>query len=138
MRGDPLEEGRRWLAQAREDLRWAKHLAREGGYHLACFLAQQIVEKAVKAFLYAQGEELVLGRAIGRLCEDAARYRPEFAERGRRWRVLDGYYLPTRYPNSLPGGIPAEVYNEHVAQEAVALAEEAVTWVDQLLSAEGS
>ena len=52
MRRSPLEEGKRWLEQAGEDLRWAKDLAERGGYHIACFLAQQIGEKAVKAFLY--------------------------------------------------------------------------------------
>jgi HEPN domain-containing protein len=39
MRDNALEEGQRWLSQASEDLRWAKHLAGEGGWHLACFLA---------------------------------------------------------------------------------------------------
>ena len=29
MRNDTYEEGQRWLAQAKEDLRWAKHLAEE-------------------------------------------------------------------------------------------------------------
>ncbi len=135
MRRSPFEEGQRWLAQAAADLHWAKYLAREGGYHLSCFLAQQIVEKAVKAFLYAQGEDIVLGHSVGRLCEAAARYQPEFAERGRHWGVLDGYYIPTRYPNGLPDGIPAEVYNERAALDAVALAEEAVNWISQLLSA---
>jgi HEPN domain-containing protein len=47
MRDEPLEEGRRWLRQAQEDLRWARHLAQEGAYHLACFLSQQVAEKAV-------------------------------------------------------------------------------------------
>jgi len=41
----------RWLEQASEDLKWAKDLAERGGYHIACFLAQQIGEKALKAFL---------------------------------------------------------------------------------------
>jgi len=46
MRNEPLEQGRRWLRQAQEDLRWARLLAEQGGYHLACFLAQQITEVA--------------------------------------------------------------------------------------------
>ncbi len=36
-----------------EDFRWADHLAVQGGYHIACFLAQQVGGKALKAFLYA-------------------------------------------------------------------------------------
>ncbi|GAB4530529.1 MAG: hypothetical protein Kow0063_08740 [Anaerolineae bacterium] len=41
--------------------------------------------------------------------------------------------IPTRYPNGLPDGIPAEVYTRDAALGAVAMAEEAVAWVGQLL-----
>jgi HEPN domain-containing protein len=133
MRRSALEEGQRWLSQAAEDLYWAKHLAAEGGWYLACFLAQQVTEKALKAFLYAQGEEIVLGHSVARLCAAAAGYQPEFADKALRWTVLDGYYVPTRYPNGLPDGIPAQVYTQDAASGAVALAEEAVEWVRELL-----
>jgi HEPN domain-containing protein len=93
-----------------------------------------VTEKAIKAFLYAQGEEIVLGHSVARLCADAARYQPRFAEKARRWSLLDGYYIPTRYPSGLPDGIPAEVYTQDAAFGAVALAEEAVVWVEQLLA----
>lgn len=91
------------------------------------------MEKALKAFLYAQGEEIVLGRSVARLCAEAARHRPDFADKARRWSLLDGYYIPTRYPNGLPDGIPADVYTQDAAMEAVSLAKEAVTWVRELL-----
>jgi len=133
MRRNALEEGERWLAQATADLRWAVRLAQEGGWHLACFLAQQVAEKALKAFLYAQGEEIVLGHSVERLCAASARYQPEFTDKAKRWSLLDGYYIPTRYPNGLPDGIPANVYTEDAAKGAVALAEEAVDYVKQLL-----
>jgi HEPN domain-containing protein len=67
MRGDAREEGRRRLEQAEEDLRWARGLAERGGYHIACFPAQQVGEKALKAPLYARGEEMVLGHSVERL-----------------------------------------------------------------------
>ena len=133
MRNSAQEEGKRWLLQATEDLRWAKHLAKEGGWHIACFLSQQVTEKALKAFLYAQGEEIVLGHSVANLCESAARYEPEFNTKEKRWNILDSYYIPTRYPNSLPGGIPAEVYTQDAADGAVKLAEEAVVYISQLL-----
>lgn len=133
MRNNPYEEGQRWLAQATVDLRWAKHLAEEGGWHLSCFLAQQVTEKALKAFLYAQGEEIVVGHSVARLCAAAAGYRPEFDAKRRRWSLLDGYYIPTRYPNGLPDGIPAEVYTREAAFGAVELADEAVTMVGEIL-----
>jgi len=67
MRENSLQEGLRWLRQAQEDLRWAQYLANEGGYLLACFLAEQVTEKARKAYLYAQGEEIILGHSVERL-----------------------------------------------------------------------
>lgn len=134
MRSSPAEEGRRWLEQAREDLRWAEDLAQRGGYHIACFLAQQVGGKALKAFLYAAGEELVLGRSVERLCAEATRRDAGFREKARRWSILDGYYVTTRYPNSLPDSIPARVYTEDAAKEAVRLAREIVTDVGDRLS----
>ena len=130
MRGDPKAEGSRWLEQAREDLKWAELLAREGGFHVACFLAQQVAEKALKAYLYGAGEAVVLGHSVERLCEAAAERDHSFRHRAAAWAILDGYYVPTRYPNSLPGSIPAHVYSRPVAQEAVALAREVVGFVD--------
>ncbi len=133
MHGEPKEEGRRWLAQAGEDLKWADHLAQHGGYHIACFLAQQVTEKAIKAFLYASGDEIVLGHSVERLCAAAARKDPRFAEKARRWSLLDAYYVPTRYPNGLPDGIPADVFTREAAVGAVDLARDAVTWVREVL-----
>ena len=109
MRRTPNEEAARWRKQARGDLRWAVHLAEEGGHDLACFLAQQVAGKALKAFLYAQGEESVLGDSVAVLCEKASAYASSLKEEGSAWAILDGFYLPTRYPNGLPDGIPAHV-----------------------------
>jgi len=134
MRASPAEEGRRWLEQAREDLRWADDLAQRGGYHIACFLAQQVGEKALKAFLYAKGEELVLGHSVERLSAEAARHDPRLHEAARRWSILDGYYVTTRYPNSLPESIPARVYTPDAAKEAVRMAREIVTDVTERLT----
>ena len=133
MRRSPLEEGKRWLEQAMEDLRWAEDLAERGGYHIACFLAQQVGEKALKALLYASGEEIVLGHSIERLCAEVAERHPECRERARRWSILDGFYVPTRYPNSLPDSIPARVYTQEAAREAARLAGEIVRYVGERL-----
>jgi HEPN domain-containing protein len=37
-------------------------------------------------------------------------------------RVLDKYYIPTRYPNGLPGGIPSQAYTADDARQAIAAA----------------
>jgi len=133
MRKSGMEEGKRWLEQAKEDLKWARMLAEKGGYHIACFLAQQVAEKAIKAFLYASGETIVLGHSVNILAQKATQYNEKIGEKSGRWSVLDGYYIPTRYPNGLPDSIPSKVYNREIATEAVDLAEDAVNTVDEIM-----
>ena len=101
--------------QAQRDLYWCEQLTEQGGYHIACFLSQQVAEKALKAYLYHQGKEIVLGHSVDRLCRDAAQFDVRFEEKLRVWSLLDGYYIPTRYPNGLPDGIPADIYNDVAA-----------------------
>jgi HEPN domain-containing protein len=134
MRKNPLDEGKRWLDQATEDLKWARDIGERGGYHISCFLAQQVGEKALKAFLYAKGEEVVLGHSVERLCSAAAGFDKEFAEKVKTWSILDGFYVSTRYPNGLPDGIPADVYTSRAAVEACSIAEDVVNVVRQKLN----
>ena len=47
MRKNSKSEGERWLSQAQKGLFWTGHLAEKGGFHLACFLSQQVAEKAL-------------------------------------------------------------------------------------------
>ncbi|HXG42249.1 MAG TPA: HEPN domain-containing protein [Dehalococcoidia bacterium] len=133
MRGSPAEEGRRWLAQAREDLRWAQRLSEQGAHYLACFLAQQSAEKALKGFLYACGEEVVLGHSVERLCQRACQHDRQLEGQCPRWAVLDTFYVSTRYPNALPGALPYRVYDAETAQRALALAAEVLEAVAQRL-----
>lgn len=122
------------MEQAEEDLKWTDLLAREEAHHLACFLAQQVAEKALTGFLYARGEELVVGHSVDALCHRAATLDPAFAAGRSRWAILDAYYVPTRYPNGLPDSIAARVYNRKAAaEEAAALAAEVVATVAALL-----
>lgn len=116
-----MSEAARWLAQARRDLDDARFAASGQRWNLACFLSQQAAEKALKAFLYAQGAEAVWGHSVGELCRDAAAHDPRFAELGAETAALDQYYIPTRYPNGLPGGIPADVYTRVDADRALGL-----------------
>lgn len=116
MKRKPVEEGRRWLAQAEADL-VAAHYNYEGEqFYIACFLAQQSAEKAIKACLYARGEERVIGHAVTELLNRAGGAFDLLSDDA---PVLDAYYLPSRYPDSLPGGIPAEVFGRSAARTAL-------------------
>ena len=133
MRHDAKAEGLRWLEQAEADRVGAQLLFDGGSYHLACFVAQQIAETALKAFLYAQGEEFVVGHSVEALCRWAAESDAEFEKLREAVAPLDGYYIPTRYPNSLPDSIPARVYTRAVAEETLRLADQALQTVQEKL-----
>lgn len=126
-----LQEAHRWLAQARHDADAADLNAREGYAAVACFLAQQAAEKGLKAYLYAQGERLVTGRATYLLLRQCQQYDASFEALGDVCRRLDQYYIPTRYPNGLPGGIPHEVYTHDQARDAIAGARQVLEQVER-------
>lgn len=123
MKPDPAAEGARWFAQAEHDLDDARY-SREGGrFNLACFMAQQSAEKGVKAFLYRKGRTLVTGHSVADLLEDAAKLEPSFEKLVADGTRLDRMYIPTRYPNGLPGGVPSDSYFDDDARDMIAAAE---------------
>ncbi len=49
-----------------------------------------------------------------------------------RAKKLDQYYIPTRYPNGLPGGIPSRYYNDpKEAEEAMNFTKELIGVVEK-------
>ena len=134
MMPDRRADGDRWLRQADRDLSDA-HLAREHQRHnLACFMAQQAGEKAMKGYLYSKGAEDVWGHSLADLCEDAKVFEMLFDVLKPRAIYLDKYYNLTRYPNYLPGGIPADIFDDLEAERAIELAAEVLTFVRERLA----
>ncbi len=125
----------RWLRHAEADLKYARILHREGGHYLACYLSQQVAEKALKAVLYHEGEETVLGHSVRKLGERAAEYRPSFSAVVDKCSLLDSYYIPTRYPNGLPDAIAPDVYDETTAKRALDLAQVVIDAADEIIRA---
>jgi HEPN domain-containing protein len=129
MKRDAKSEGLRWLEQTEADRKGAQLLFDGGSYHLACFVGQQVAEKALKAFIYGQGEEFVIGHSVEALCRWAAQFDADFEKLRESVAPLDGYYIPTRYPNSLPDSIPARVYTRSVAEEVLRLVDKVLNLV---------
>jgi HEPN domain-containing protein len=130
MKPEPKAEGLRWLRQAGHDLGDAEYCLAGRRYSLACFLSQQAAEKALKAFLYARGAEQVLGHSVADLASECAGLDDDFRVLKPKAAPLDHYYVPTRYPNSLPGGIPAEAFDDTDARRALALAADVIRVVE--------
>ena len=137
MRPDPLEEGKRWLRQARQDVDDARYNQAGARYHLACFLAQQAAEKALKGYLYAQRVESAWGHSVADLARQAAEYDARFEALIGVGGGLDRHYIPTRYPNGLPGGIPAEAFDVEDAEKALRQAQRIIQQVIEVLEGAG-
>jgi len=51
----------------------------------------------------------------------------------KEWAILDGYYIPTRYPNALPGSIPSKIFNRKSVDEALNLANDIINFVKKFI-----
>jgi HEPN domain-containing protein len=121
MQRDAMREARRWLDQAVRDLDDARYNLAGGRHNLACFVAQQAAEKALKAFLIAKDEE-PWGHSVADLCREAGGLDEAWVTLQAQVAPLDKFYIPTRYPNGLPGGIPAEAFSPADAESAIEMA----------------
>ena len=110
-----------WFRQAERDLEQAFSSQREGRHEWACFAAHQASEKAVKALHLARGH--VVARL---LVELPVQVPDDLIEKG---KVLDNFYVPTRYANGHPEGAPFEHYGPLQSTEAIAYAREIIGFV---------
>lgn len=112
-----------WLRQAERDLDQARDSLAAERHEWACFAAQQAAEKACKALHLYHGQE-AWGHVIAKILEelpDRAAAKRDLIEKG---RVLDNFYIPTRYANGHPQGAPFEHYGPLQSQQAIQYASE--------------
>ena len=117
-----------WLSQGLRDLEQAEDSRHAKRHEWACFAAHQAAEKAVKALHLHLGQEAwghVLAKLISELPE-AASASADLVEKG---RVLDNFYIPTRYPNGHVAGAPFEHYGPLQSEEAMRYASEIIQFV---------
>lgn len=129
MQLDAEKEYQRWIKQARQDLDDAEYNAQGERDNLACFLSQQAAEKSLKAFLYLHGEQIVWGHSAAELADNASQMDDAFLALREKGAFLDRFYIPTRYPNGLPGGIPFESFNKSDSTLAIEAAAEIINFV---------
>ena len=130
---------RRWLAQARADLRAAEGSLQNASFEWACFQAQQAGEKALKAVWYFCAQD-PWGHSLTKLVQDfpIADVRERLDSYMPHAKKLDKLYIPTRYPNGLPDLVPAEVFTREEAEEAIKTAQAIVACATDLTRADPS
>lgn len=109
---------RDWLAQAERDFEHAREARDAGRHEWACFAAHQAAGKAVKALHLHHGQE-AWGHVVARLLKELPPQAGVPAELIERARVLDNFYIPTRYPDSHPEVAPFEHYGPLQSGEAL-------------------
>lgn len=134
------EESERWLTQAKDEFEDADDLRKRKRFYLALFHFQQAAEKALKAYLYIKvvSSEVFYTHSIEDLLEMALELDVEFNEI-KQAKKLDQYYIPTRYPNGLPGGVPSRFYDDpKEAEEAMVLARDVINFAERKIKETGS
>lgn len=117
---------RDWFAQSRRDLEQAQSSQRDGRHEWACFAAQQAAEKAVKALHLHLGQE-AWGHVVARLLlELPIAPSDELVEMA---KVLDNFYIATRYADGHPEGPPFEHYGTLQSSQAIQYANTIIEFV---------
>jgi HEPN domain-containing protein len=129
-----LEEGRRWLAQAQQDLTDARTLLDARSYASSCFHAQQAAEKAAKGLLYSRGIRAIVSHSVTRLINECAKSDASFAGFADAGKELDRHYIGSRYPNFYAEGTTHEYYTQEMADKCIRYATSILNSVDRLLS----
>ncbi|MDI6861118.1 MAG: HEPN domain-containing protein [Caldisericia bacterium] len=135
MRRDKKEEAKRWILQAIDEYNDAEELRKLNKFYLALFHFQQAVEKALKGFLYFKTGSIhhFFTHSIDDLLIQAINFDKEF-ENYKDSKKLDKYYIPTRYPNGLPGGIPSRFFDDpEEALEASKIAKKIIYFIKDKL-----
>ena len=125
------KEADRWLRQAEYDRKAAEWSERGEFFAPACFLAQQAAAKALRSFLFLHGEDALQSRSVADLIDRAITYDEGFKEIASSCARLDLYYKTTRFPDAIPGGIPAEVITIRDSKEAINCAAEIIELVEK-------
>lgn len=125
-------EALRWLKQAEYNLQVAESNFKEGFHFASCFMSEQSAQLALKAYIIYRTGRYTTFHSIEKLAEECLKYSKNFEKIVDYGRILDRYYIPTRYPDALaPPAIPAETYTEKDAKGALNFTKEIVKIVSR-------
>jgi HEPN domain-containing protein len=122
-----------WLEQAKRDLLHAQGDLASGFYEWGCFSAQQAAEKVLKAVYQRLGAE-AWGHSVTALLDHLPSDLTPPAELFDQAKMLDRYYIPTRYPNSFAQGAPKDYFTKRDAEEAINCARNIIAFCERYIS----
>jgi len=108
---------------------------------MGCFVPHQAVEKDLKGLNLALGQAGLVPYAhptLGRPADTGLQPRPPVGLED-RLRLLDDFYIPTRYPGQLPGGRRAGVHLGRLPSDQALLRAGVIThWIRAALAQRSS
>ena len=127
------EDSKIWLEEANWDLENAEILFRSNRFNTAVFQSQQASEKAVKSLLFSRNLN-GWGHSTSRLLEKYKELtHQDISEVINDALQLDKHYIPTRYPDALPGIAPHKAYTRQEAENSIKQAKRIINFVKEEL-----
>ncbi len=123
-----------WLRAARDDYDWGVDSLEREHFPQACFIAQQVAEKCMKALAYYRGYDLVKTHSVRRLAQEL-QINGEILDAAKE---LDQFYITARYPDAIYEGIPADTFTQRQAKEALEKAAMVLEKVELLIDEKSS
>lgn len=126
-----MKEINNWFKFAFEDLKMAESALEQKIYNQVCFHSQQGVEKMLKGFLRKKRQFIPKIHFLDELLKLCINSDSDFKKLKEKCSVLDDYYIPTRYPEALPGMLPKGFPSEKDALQALSFLKEIMKFVKE-------
>ena len=88
-----------WIKKVEDDLSWAIDSLGSGHYLGVCFLAQQIVEKILKAYLLFKNQHLRKIHDLLTLLKMCQKFEEDFSQFETSCADISQFYVESRYPD---------------------------------------
>ena len=111
-----------WIQFADDDLKTARITFDEEIYNHTCFHSQQAIEKSLKGFLSFKNQQIPKDHHLLRLINTCIHIDNEFKKFKEECKIIDQYYIPTRYPDAIIGSKENGLPNKGDAEEAFDIA----------------
>lgn len=129
-----MKPGIKWLEFAVDDIDSAEIMLRERKYNNVCYFSHQAVEKALKGFLEYNGLNPPRIHDLIELLKSCQKVNADFERYLVQVRILNQFYIPTRYPVAPAGSLPNRMPGEDLARRALEHAREIVEYCRSYLS----
>lgn len=129
MANNNLKLANEWFKKAKADIDFAKiGLKETEHYGQVCFLCQQAAKKYLKGFLEANRIKPPRIHSVATLATKCIKITGKFKNLVPKCKILDRYYIPTRYPVAI--GL---IFKKEDAQEALRILSRLIELVEDSL-----